>query len=773
MNKVELADGALYFHGKRCFLFGGEVQYFRLRDKGYDSEKTWNIWRDTLDSMAEAGMNLVTTYVPWDYHETGSGKFDFSGAKDLGKFLGMCADRKMLVQVKPGPYITAEWPNGPGWFGAVPGRLKENHPETLVLARKGRPFRFHPLGKKASAQCSYLHPVFLDYVRRWYEAVAPILLQYIHEIPCIFSLQVDNETNFFWTNRYKIDYNPVALEHYRNFLKERYHDIRALNEAYGADYPDFDNVLPPAGPPRGHPYGNPAHIDWFEAGWACIADYLSRLRKMWEELGIKEPDVLFTTNDTHALLPLGNTKPELPNIEAKIHAGLPTLDTYPKNNPLSRSLDERPSEAAFHIRLLDYYGDDYPGKRGSWAMGAEMQGGMFGVAGITPRVRPEATRRLATKALAAGLKVYATFVMREGYNLDDSVYRYQAPISHTGKRSARFDVLAKAAGMLAKFGDKFLESRLPESEIVLLVNPDYRVPLGGARLDPMKLWDTSYGGVFGWLERAGFAADVADIKKVENLNIYKAAIYLDPGLAKPEDIEKLADYAEGGGLLAHIGWPSDTDLKGDPDFRFNRLLRYMPRQFMGAYRSEVRLSLLDGDTRHYFMGIPPMFAWEVPQGADVFLKAGVGGAFGMELVANKGKIVHISVDIGTFFNSGKLYKLKESELQALSSLTENVMSRAGVKPCVRCLPKKVGASLRLLGDSGEDAFVFLTNDGPATVAHVMPGVGWNVVKDAGYNIRRLWRNEQPGTWSGESIINEGINIELGKWESEILLVEKK
>ncbi len=770
MHNVEIRDGALYFHGKPYFPFGGEVQYFRLRDKGYERNKTWKIWRETLDAMAEEGMNLVTTYVPWDYHETAPGKFDFSGAKDLDKFLEMCAERKMLVQIKPGPYITAEWPNGPGWFGAVPAWLKEKHPETLVLNRKGRPFKFHSLGRKGSEQCSFLHPVFLEYVRKWYEAVAPVLLKYIHEIPCIFSVQVDNETNFFWTDKYKIDYNPAALEHYRNFLKERYNDIRALNEAYGGEYPDFDSILPPPKPPRRQPYANRAHVDWFEAGWSYITEYLSRLRRMWENLGIREPDILFTTNDTHAQLPMANMKLALPNIKAKIGAGLPTLDTYPKNNPLSRALDERPSDAAFNTRLLDYYGDYYPGKNGSWVMGAEMQGGMFRAVGITPRVRPEETRRLVTKALAAGMKAYSTFVIREGYNLDNSVYHYQAPINYKGKKNARFDVLAKAAGFLSEFGNKFHKSRRPECEIVLLVNPDYRVPLGGTRLAPMKLWDTGYGGIWGWLERAGFSVDVADIKKTTNLDGYKVAIYPDAGLSQPEDIEKLAAYTEAGGMLVHIGWPSDADLSGDSARRFERLLKYMPRRFLGAYRLAVRLSLPDGEERRFFMGVPPMFVWEVPEKADVFLKAGAGGALAMEVSADSGKIVQISLNPGSYYNTRKLYKLHEGELQALNSLAKNVMERAAIEPSIRCLPYKVEASLRLIGDGG-DALVFLTNDGPATTANVIPGTGWKIAKNEDYTVRSLWPDGQMGVRSGKDIINEGISIELDKWESEILLIE--
>jgi len=769
---VEIRGGALYFHGRRYFPFGGEVQYFRLRDKNFNARETQAVWGDTLDQMKRAGMNFVTTYVPWNYHESEPDKFDFSGARDLDKFLEMCAQRDMLVQVKPGPYITAEWPYGPRSFGAVPAWLLERHPETMVLDRKGRPFSVDPLGAKWARQCTYMHPLFLERVRKWFEAVAPIILKYIRDIPCVFSLQVDNETNLFWADRYRIDFNPVALAHFRKFLEDRYGDIGSLNEACCASYSSFDEVEPPRKSRRNLPEHNARHIDWFDAGWAYVRDFLVELRRMWGSLGIGEPDVLFTTNDTHALLPVVDWKLLWPRPAQKAVAGLATLDAYPRNNPLSRALDDLPYQTAFTTRLLDAYGDDYPAKNGSWVMGAEMQGGMFHVPIMKMGVRPEATERIVTQAIGNGVKAYATFVIREGYNLDNSIYHFQAPINYKGEKTPRFDVLEKAATSLAgRMGDKLLESEPAEAQTALLVNTSYQAPAAGAKLNPMELWNRSYAGVYGWLIRAGYAVEVADIKEASDLSRWKAAVYLDPGLIGAEEATKMADYMESGGSLIHIGWPSDADLCGCPTSIPRRWLRHFPSRFLGTYRKKMELAFFNGEKRSVFNALPPLFIWEVANDTEVFLKSVVGGSFGTITHFGAGRLIHMSFDIGRIFNSGRLYNIPVGELEALSVLAGKIMGLCGVSATIECQPPKVEAWPRFVRSSG-DALVFVVNDGVADDARIKPLEGWNIDPDKKYRLYRAWEDTDLGTVSGRKLMMEGFSVRLKKLGCEVILVEK-
>lgn len=49
------------------------------------------------------------SYVPWNYHEPEPGIYNFNGSRDLIAFLNEAAKLNLLVILRPGPYICAEW----------------------------------------------------------------------------------------------------------------------------------------------------------------------------------------------------------------------------------------------------------------------------------------------------------------------------------------------------------------------------------------------------------------------------------------------------------------------------------------------------------------------------------------------------------------------------------------------------------------------------------------------------------------------------------------
>ncbi|KFU97600.1 Beta-galactosidase, partial [Pterocles gutturalis] len=66
-------------------------------------------WKDRLLKMKMAGLDAIQTYVPWNYHEPQMGVYDFAGDKDLEYFLQLANDTGLLVILRAGPYICAEW----------------------------------------------------------------------------------------------------------------------------------------------------------------------------------------------------------------------------------------------------------------------------------------------------------------------------------------------------------------------------------------------------------------------------------------------------------------------------------------------------------------------------------------------------------------------------------------------------------------------------------------------------------------------------------------
>ncbi|NWX31368.1 BGAL galactosidase, partial [Notiomystis cincta] len=75
-------------------------------------------WRDRLLKMYMSGLSAVQVYVPWNYHETLPGVYDFTGNRDMEAFLDLTAELGLLVILRPGPYICAEWEMGglPAWL---------------------------------------------------------------------------------------------------------------------------------------------------------------------------------------------------------------------------------------------------------------------------------------------------------------------------------------------------------------------------------------------------------------------------------------------------------------------------------------------------------------------------------------------------------------------------------------------------------------------------------------------------------------------------------
>uniref|UniRef100_A0A8C3TTH9 Galactosidase beta 1 like n=1 Tax=Catharus ustulatus TaxID=91951 RepID=A0A8C3TTH9_CATUS len=120
-------------------------------------------WRDRLLKMYLSGLSTVQVYVPWNYHETLPGVYDFTGNRDVEAFLDLTAELGLLVILRPGPYICAEWEMGglPAWLLWKPDMtLRTSDPAYLaavdswlhVLLPKIRPRLYQQGGNIISVQ---------------------------------------------------------------------------------------------------------------------------------------------------------------------------------------------------------------------------------------------------------------------------------------------------------------------------------------------------------------------------------------------------------------------------------------------------------------------------------------------------------------------------------------------------------------------------------------------------------------------------------------------
>ena len=62
-------------------------------------------WRDRLERAKALGLNAVTTYVPWNFHEDVEGRFDFSSDRDVYAFADEVRKLDLLLILRVGPYM--------------------------------------------------------------------------------------------------------------------------------------------------------------------------------------------------------------------------------------------------------------------------------------------------------------------------------------------------------------------------------------------------------------------------------------------------------------------------------------------------------------------------------------------------------------------------------------------------------------------------------------------------------------------------------------------
>ncbi|XP_044168519.1 beta-galactosidase-like [Acropora millepora] len=158
-------------YDNNCFLkdgqpfryISGSLHYFRVPSF---------YWKDRLLKMKAGGLNAVETYVPWNVHEPVPGQFNFKGNADLVGFIKLANSSGLLVIMRPGPFICAEWE-----FGGYPA----------WLLAKNTSIRLRSMDNK----------YYLGRVQSWMDILLPKLksLLYSNWGP-IISVQVENEYGY-------------------------------------------------------------------------------------------------------------------------------------------------------------------------------------------------------------------------------------------------------------------------------------------------------------------------------------------------------------------------------------------------------------------------------------------------------------------------------------------------------------------------------------------------------------------------------------------------
>ncbi len=451
--KVKINDGYVTIDGKKTFITSGEVQYFRL-------EKSK--WKKIIHRLKEAKCNTLSTYIPWNWHEYREGAFDFTGethpSRDLVSFLNLVKENNLYAILKIGPHIHAEFKNG-----GIPLYLIEKHPTILSLDANGKPtstYAFYP-------PITYLHPIYMDYVNKWYKEVLTILLSYDN----ILFLQIDNEVSYnisffgYGSNQaFTGDYNPFIVKDglYQKFLKQKYTDINVLNKKYDEKNRGFSEIIPPQKEPKTMNQHQKV-TDWIEFREKLAADYMRQLIENAYKLGCRLPFVIndpllgYTTSWESIYDTLKDTRWQViisytiyhGNIqEENISSQITKLEfTRASNTPLVLNMEIQSCDAYF----LNHWKQNQSDYNLLWKM-----------------------------AIAYGVNGMNYYWFADGINFNGYEYflpklKFNSPVTENGEKNFQFPILKKLNSMLEKH---------PE---IVATEPVYDISIGFYHLYSMML----------------------------------------------------------------------------------------------------------------------------------------------------------------------------------------------------------------------------------------------------------------------------------------------
>lgn len=128
-DEISFTNYYMQKNGKPFFGVSGEFHFSRMDDSR---------WEDELIKMKLCGINVIATYVFWIHHEEEEGVFDFSGRKNLRKFLQLCKKLGLYVILRVGPFDHGEVRNGgiPDWMYGQPFEVRKLSDGFLFYTRR-------------------------------------------------------------------------------------------------------------------------------------------------------------------------------------------------------------------------------------------------------------------------------------------------------------------------------------------------------------------------------------------------------------------------------------------------------------------------------------------------------------------------------------------------------------------------------------------------------------------------------------------------------------
>lgn len=731
-------------------LFGAELQYFRIRG-GYERNipraRVMELWGKALDRMVEAKMNAISFYIPWDFHEYAEGKFDFTGtadedrdgrpdypSRDLVTFFKMIESRGIRrIMVRPGPYINAEW--GFLGFGAVPKWFSDKFPSSKMRSPSGQ----------ASKLYDYHNPDLLRYTELWFRALHDqVLKHHIGPGKPVHFLQLDNETNFQWQSIFNADYGPGAIARYREFVEKRYQSIAALNKSHSRSWTSFAQVEPPRS------VGNnlAEDQDWYRFQDESIRSYLEKVRRIWENLGVREPTVLFTLAESynaasHGLLPHYGFRNE-PG-----RTGLMTVNLYPKTYELpSNPLLNLPFKADHDVKAADTANDRYLGSTQEWVMGPEIQGGWWRGIDVTTAAR----RQTYLTTLGHGLKALFVYYFNEGWNWqvehgshqDKDLY-FDSPLDKDLNPRPHFaDLKRIGEAVIAPHADFLGRARAMVDPVCFLREDDQHAYSPNTKVDALAMNGEWAGGFLGYLLQTGLNPRILHwgLNAESELQACKIVFRQDNGVANPARTAALKRLLDAGHVVVNL-----ID---------STLARELGLSVQQHDHGSIGITQVSFGASQFTSRGTPLFAYDLaraPQCRPLLMKG--TAVVGTSCAVGKGQLHQIGAVFYDRYNSDHYATMKD--VGAQKTLLESLMKASGVTPRVHLA--KGGDRVVAFGRTDGSSFMVTAKSAHATSTQAVVTIG-EAKTTMNYRVRDLFSGRETLA-TGAQLATTGFTVELG------------
>ncbi|KAK4391053.1 Beta-galactosidase 16 [Sesamum angolense] len=150
--------------GQRKLPFSGSIHYPR---------STPQMWPSLISKAKAGGLDAIDTYVFWNLHEPQPGQYDFSGRRDIVRFIKEVEAQGLYVCLRIGPFIESEWSYGglPFWLHDIPGIVYRSDNEPFKFYMQNFTKKIVDMMKSEKLYASQGGPILLSQIENEYENV--------------------------------------------------------------------------------------------------------------------------------------------------------------------------------------------------------------------------------------------------------------------------------------------------------------------------------------------------------------------------------------------------------------------------------------------------------------------------------------------------------------------------------------------------------------------------------------------------------------------------